>query len=180
MRQALIVAGGWAGHEPAQGARVIEAILEEHGFSVRTDNSTAAFADPALNEMSLVVPIYTMAKIAKEEINGLTEAVRPGVGLAGYHGGMCDAFREATEYQFMCGGQWVAHPGNVIDYRVDVVKPADPVMEGIESFPYRSEQYYMHVDPSNEVLATTTFSGEHAFWIEGVVMPVVWKRYYGL
>lgn len=180
MRQALIVAGGWAGHEPAQGARVIEAILEEHGFSVRTENSTAAFADPALNEMSLVVPIYTMAKIAKEELNGLTEAVRSGVGLAGYHGGMCDAFREATEYQFMCGGQWVAHPGNVIDYRVDVVKPADPIMEGIESFPYRSEQYYMHVDPSNEVLATTTFSGEHAFWIEGVVMPVVWKRYYGL
>jgi type 1 glutamine amidotransferase len=130
--------------------------------------------------MSLVVPIYTMAKIAKEELNGLTEAVRSGVGLAGYHGGMCDAFREATEYQFMCGGQWVAHPGNVIDYRVDVVKPADPIMEGIESFPYRSEQYYMHVDPSNEVLATTTFSGEHAFWIEGVVMPVVWKRYYGL
>ncbi len=180
MREALIVAGGWAGHEPAQGARVIEAILEEHGFSVRTENSTAAFADPALNEMSLVVPIYTMAKIAKEELNGLTEAVRSGVGLAGYHGGMCDAFREATEYQFMCGGQWVAHPGNVIDYRVDVVKPADPIMEGIESFPYRSEQYYMHVDPSNEVLATTTFSGEHAFWIEGVVMPVVWKRYYGL
>ncbi len=180
MRQALIVAGGWAGHEPAQGARVIEAILEEHGFSVRTENSTAAFADPALNEMSLVVPIYTMAKIAKEELNSLTEAVRSGVGLAGYHGGMCDAFREATEYQFMCGGQWVAHPGNVIDYRVDVVKPADPIMEGIESFPYRSEQYYMHVDPSNEVLATTTFSGEHAFWIEGVVMPVVWKRYYGL
>ena len=180
MRQALIVAGGWAGHEPAQGARVIEAILEEHGFSVRTENSTAAYADPALNEMSLVVPIYTMAKIAKEELNGLTEAVRSGVGLAGYHGGMCDAFREATEYQFMCGGQWVAHPGNVIDYRVDVVKPADPIMEGIESFPYRSEQYYMHVDPSNEVLATTTFSGEHAFWIEGVVMPVVWKRYYGL
>src|SRR3954462_1570756 len=129
--------------------------------------------------MSLVVPIYPMAKIAKEGLNGLTEAVRSGVGLAGYHGGMCDAFREATEYQFMCGGQWVAHPGNVIDYRVDVVKPADPIMEGIESFPYRSEQYYMHVDPSNEVLATTTFSGEHAFWIEGVVMPVVWKKRYG-
>ena len=43
----------------------------------------------------------------------------------------------------------------------------------------RSEQYYMHVDPSNEVLATTTFSGEHAPWIAGVVMPVVWKRKHG-
>ncbi len=105
--------------------------------------------------------------------------MRGGVGLAGYHGGMCDAFRESADYQFMCGGQWVAHPGGVIDYRVDVAKPDDPIMQGISSFPYRSEQYYMHVDPSNEVLATTTFSGEYASWTAGVVMPVVWKRKHG-
>ena len=92
----------------------------------------------------------------------MTKAVRGGVGLAGFHGGMCDAFREAVEYQFMCGGQWVAHPGNIIDYRVNILRRDDPVMQGIEDFDYRSEQYYMHVDPSNEVLATTTFSGEHA------------------
>jgi type 1 glutamine amidotransferase len=92
---------------------------------------------------------------------------------------MCDAFRDSVDYQFMCGGQWVAHPGNVIDYRVDVTKPDDPIMNGISSFPYHSEQYYMHVDPSNEVLATTTFSGEHAPWTKGVVMPVVWKRRHG-
>jgi len=80
----------------------------------------------------------------------------------------------------MVGGQWVAHPGNIIDYHVDVIKPDDPIMEGIPArFPYRSEQYYMHVDPSNEVLATTTFTGEHASWIDGTVMPVVWKRKYG-
>ena len=112
-------------------------------------------------------------------MQNLTKAVEGGVGLAGYHGGMCDAFRELVDYQFMCGGQWVAHPGNVIDYRVDIAKPDDPVMQGIESFPYRSEQYYMHVDPSNEVLATTTFSGEHAWWTKDVVMPVVWKRQHG-
>ena len=129
--------------------------------------------------MSLIVPIVTMSKIEKEEVENLTAAVQGGVGLAGYHGGMGDAFRESLDYQFMCGGQWVAHPGNVIDYRVDVAKPDDPIMQGISSFPYRSEQYYMHVDPSNEVLATTTFSGEHAPWIEGVVMPVVWKRKHG-
>jgi type 1 glutamine amidotransferase len=92
---------------------------------------------------------------------------------------MGDAFRESVEYQFMCGGQWVAHPGNIIDYKVDIVRPDDPIMQGIADFDYRSEQYYMHVDPSNEVLATTTFSGEHAFWIDGVVMPVVWKRRHG-
>jgi type 1 glutamine amidotransferase len=92
---------------------------------------------------------------------------------------MCDAFRDAVDYQFMCGGQWVAHPGGVIDYRVNIVKPDDPVMDGIRDFDYRSEQYYMHVDPSNEVLATTTFSGTYAPWIAGVVMPVVWKRRHG-
>jgi hypothetical protein len=92
---------------------------------------------------------------------------------------MCDAFRDAVDYQFMCGGQWVAHPGGIIDYRVDITRPDDPVMRGLSSFAYRSEQYYMHVDPSNEVLATTTFSGAHAPWVEGVVMPVVWKRRHG-
>ena len=109
----------------------------------------------------------------------LTEAVRSGVGIAGCHGGMCDSFREQTEWQFMTGGQWVAHPGNIIDYRVNITRRDDPVMQGLEDFDYRSEQYYMHVDPSNEVLATTTFTGQYADWIEGVVMPVVWKKRHG-
>lgn len=28
-------------------------------------------------------------------------------------------------------------------------------------------------------MATTTFTGEHAYWIDQSVMPVVWKKYYG-
>jgi type 1 glutamine amidotransferase len=179
MREALIVWGGWSGHEPEQCASIIAGMLEEEQFRVHLENSTSAFASPSLSTMSLIVPIYTMSKIEKDEIGNLSSAVRDGVGLAGYHGGMGDAFREAVEYQFMCGGQWVAHPGNIIDYRVNVTRPDDPIMEGIQDFGYHSEQYYMHVDPSNEVLATTTFSGEHAPWIEGVVMPVVWKRRHG-
>ncbi len=179
MREALIVWGGWSGHEPEKGAHIVGDMLEGDGFEVYIENSTAAFADPAIRDMSLIVPIYTMSKIEQREAENLTAAVRGGVGLAGYHGGMCDAFRDCVEYQFMCGGQWVAHPGGVIDYRVDIVAPDDPVMHGLKSFAYRSEQYYMHVDPANEVLATTTFSGEHAPWIEGVVMPVVWKRRHG-
>jgi type 1 glutamine amidotransferase len=79
----------------------------------------------------------------------------------------------------MVGGQWVAHPGGVIDYGVTITKPEDPIVAGLEDFRMHSEQYYMHVDPSNEVLATTTFSGEHAPWIAGCVMPVVWKRAWG-
>ena len=178
-QRALIVWGGWEGHEPEAGARILTDMLRGDGFEVQVETSTAAFLDPALTEHSLIVPIYTMSSIDPEELTQLEAAVRGGVGLAGYHGGMGDAFRNEPLYQFMCGGQWVAHPGDIIDYRVDITLPDDPVMAGIDSFAYRSEQYYMHVDPSNEVLATTTFSGEHAPWIDGVVMPVVWKRRHG-
>jgi uncharacterized protein len=180
MKQALIVWGGWPGHEPEGCARVVADLLQPHGFQVRLATGTAAFADPDLKSLDLIVPIVTMAKIEKAEAVALSDAVRAGVGMAGFHGGMCDAFRESTDYQFITGGQWVAHPGGIIDFRVNVRRPDDPVMHGLDDFDYRSEQYYMHVDPSNDVLATTTFCGEHAPWIEGVVMPVVWKRRHGL
>ena len=179
MKQALIVWGGWQDHEPERCARVVADLLQPHGFHVRMATGTATFADSDLKSLDLIVPIVTMAKIEKAEAVALSDAVRAGVGMAGFHGGMCDAFRESVDYQFITGGQWVAHPGGIIDFRVNVRRPDDPVMHGIDDFDYRSEQYYMHVDPSNEVLATTTFSGEHAPWIEGVVMPVVWKRRHG-
>lgn len=179
VREALIVWGGWSGHEPERCAGIVRDLLEAEGFKVRIENGTEVLADSGVSALSLVVPIVTASKIDRPQLDNLCKAVRGGVGLAGFHGGMCDAFREATEYQFMCGGQWVAHPGDIIDYRVSVLRRDDPIMHGIDDFGYRSEQYYMHVDPSNEVLATTTFSGQHASWIEGVVMPVVWKRRYG-
>jgi type 1 glutamine amidotransferase len=178
MRKALIVWGGWEGHEPERCAGIYREWLEEDGFSVALANTTEAFADPSLSDLSLIVPICTVSTIAKQEAANLVAAVAGGVGLAGHHG-TAATFRECVEYHFMVGGQWVAHPGNIIDYRVDVTSPDDPVMQGIASFSYRSEQYYMHVDPSNEVLATTIFSGDHAYWIDGVTMPVVWKRRHG-
>jgi type 1 glutamine amidotransferase len=179
MKSALIVYGGWAGHDPEECAAIYRRWLHEDGFAVRTATETSAFADPSIHDLSLIIPIFTMSKIEKAEAENLTKAVESGVGLAGHHGGMSDAFRESVDYQFMVGGQWVAHPGNIIDYQVDITKPEDPIMSGLKAFPYTSEQYYMHVDPSNEVLATTTFTGEHAGWIDGVVMPVVWKRRHG-
>ena len=178
-KRALIVWGGWKGHEPEAGARILAGMLQDEGFDVDLETETAAFLDPALADLSLIVPIHTMSTIGKDELTAFEAAVRGGVGLAGYHGGMGDAFRSEPLYQFMCGGQWVAHPGDIIDYRVDITRPDDPIMAGLKSFAYRSEQYYLHVDPANEVLATTTFSGEHASWIEGVVMPVAWKRRHG-
>jgi hypothetical protein len=189
MKQALIVWGGWEGHTPEAAAKIVADMLRNEGFQVSVSNSTTAFADPSLHDLNLIVPIVTQSTAQDEEIANLTAAVESGVGLAGFHGGMADSFRNAVDYQFMVGGQWVAHPGNIIDYRVNVgggVSGAgggggesDPITRGIDDFDYRSEQYYMHVDPANEVLATTTFSGEYAPWTKGVVMPVVWKRHHG-
>ena len=79
----------------------------------------------------------------------------------------------------MTGGQWVAHPGGVIDYQVNITDQEDDVTNGLKDFKINSEQYFMHVDPNVKVLATTTFTGEHANWINGCVMPVTWKKMYG-
>ena len=178
-KRALIVWGGWEGHTPERSAMIVRDMLKGHGFDVRVENSTTAFADPEISKLNLIVPMITMSTIGKEEVENLCNAVRGGVGLGGMHGQMCDAFRNETEYQFMTGGQWVSHPGNIIDYRVNVAKPDDPIMRGIKDFAYHSEQYYMHYDPAIEILATTTFTGEHCDFIKGVVMPVVWKKIYG-
>ncbi len=178
-KQALICWGGWEGHTPERSTAVAKELLEKNGFTVHVAAGTKALADPAIHQLSLIVPMITMSTIETPEVENLCAAVRGGVGLGGMHGLMCDAFRNETEYQFMTGGQWVSHPGNIIDYRVDVTKPDDPIMKGITSFAYTSEQYYMHIDPMIEVLATTTFDGLHADWIKGAVMPVVWKKLYG-
>lgn len=179
IRKALIVWGGWDGHTPSKSADIVADMLRGQGFSVTLASSTTAFADPGLDQLDLIVPIITMSTIEKEELSNLLKAVEAGVGLAGFHGSMCDSFRAEPEYQFMTGANWVAHPGNIIDYRVTIARTDDPVTAGVGDFDYRSEQYYLHVDPSNEVLATTTFSGEHCAWVDGVVMPVVWKRHHG-
>jgi uncharacterized protein len=179
MRSALIVWGGWNGHDPEECAAIYRRWLHEDGFSVRVETDPEVFADPSIHDLSLIIPCTTMSKIEKPAADNLAKAIESGVGMGGHHGTMNDAFHDSPVYQFITGGQWVAHPGNVIDYTVDVVTPDDPIMHGISSFPYTSEQYYMHVDPANEVLATTTFTGDHAPWINGVVMPVVWKKMYG-
>jgi type 1 glutamine amidotransferase len=187
MKKALIVWGGWPGHQPEQCAHIVSDMLQADGFATQIepygDGSAKGqdniFGREDLTALNLIVPIITQSTISKEESLKLCAAIEGGVGMAGFHGGMCDAFRDSIWYQFMTGGQWVAHPGNIIDFRVNITQPDDPVMQGVGDFDFRSEQYYMHVDLANHVLATTTFSGEHAAWTKGVVMPVVWKRQYG-
>ncbi len=180
MKSALMVWGGWDGHEPEQCVQRFVPFLESEGYLVEVSDTLDVFADTdKMNALDLVTPCWTMGQLSPEQEKGLLEAVRGGVGVAGWHGGMGDAFRNNTAYQFMVGGQWVEHPGGIIDYTVHLTMQNDPIMRGLSDFQMRSELYYMHVDPSNEVLATVTAPGEPYPWIAGCVMPAVWKRLYG-
>jgi uncharacterized protein len=180
MKKALLVWGGWDGHEPRQCVARFEPFLAEKQFDVTLSDSLEVFANVEnMRTYDLIVPCWTMGELTGEQQTGLLGAVRSGSGIAGWHGGMGDAFRANTEYQFMTGGQFVEHPGGIMEYTVNITRPDDPIVDGLQDFKITSECYYMHVDPSNEVLATTTFTGDHCTWIDGCVMPVVWKRSYG-
>jgi type 1 glutamine amidotransferase len=179
-KSALFVWGGWDGHEPKQCVDLFAPHLIKNGYEVTISDSLDAYLDTEkMRSYSVINQVYTMSTITREQEQGLLSAIASGVGYAGWHGGMADAFRNNTEYQFMVGGQWVAHPGNIIDYEVNIINHEDPITAGLDDFKMHSEQYYMHVDPNNEVLATTTFGGQYAPWIEGTIMPVVWKRRWG-
>ncbi|MCB0730820.1 MAG: ThuA domain-containing protein [Ignavibacteriae bacterium] len=179
-KKVLLVYGGWEGHQPKEFKDLILPWLQEQGFDVTVSNSLEIYADSAkMTEFDLIVQTWTMGQLTGEQEKGLTNAVKNGVGIAGYHGGLGDAFRSNTNYLFMVGGQFTAHPGGQIDFTVNIKNHDDPITKGIADFTVHSEQYYMLVDPAVEVLATTTFSGEHADWVEGVVMPVVWKKNFG-
>lgn len=180
MKKALIVWGGWDGHKPKEGADLFSEWLRSENFEVEVSDNLDSYLDAEkLSGLSLVVPMWTMGTITEDQRKGLCEAIKSGVGLGGYHGTMGDSFRNETEYQFMVGGQWVAHPDNIIDYTVNITNHEDPIMAGLKDFQMHSEQYYMHTDPGNEVLATTTFVGRSTEWVNGTVMPVAWKRRYG-
>ena len=183
-KKALIVWGGWNGHEPEQVAGIYREALTNHGFDVTVRDTLDAFTDEAaMTGLDLIVPVWTMGKITNDQLKPLLNAVKSGVGIAGCHGGMCDSFREATEYQFMTGGQWVAHPGNDgVDYSVRITDPNHFITQNSPAeFPVKSEQYYMHVDPAVKVLAVTQFPTADGPHVKNgpFDMPVVWTKYYG-
>ena len=179
-KKAVIVWGGWEGHEPKQCVDVFAPILEEEGFEVTVSDTLDTYKDQDLMlAQDLIVPTWTMGTIADDQEKGLLAAIESGVGVAGWHGCMGDSFRNNTNYQFMVGGQWVAHPDGIIEYTVNITSD-DPIVAGLGDFQMHSEQYYMHTDPGNEVLATTVLAGiESSPWVNDTVMPVVWKRPWG-
>jgi type 1 glutamine amidotransferase len=179
-KKILIVYGGWDGHEPGKFVGILYPWLLSEGAVADTCSSLEIYTNKEyMKTVDLVIQVFTMSEITTAQEEGLLEAVRNGMGIAGWHGGLADAFRNNPAYQYMVGGQWVAHPGGVIDYTVNISDKDDPVTRGLSDFKMHSEQYYMHVDPNVKVLATTTFSGDHDFWAAGCTIPVVWKKMYG-
>ena len=182
-KKALIFQGGWDGHEPQLVSKRFATLLEKNGFEVEVSDTLDCLADlEQLLTLDLIVSSWTMGEIENDYITNIAKAVGAGVGLAGCHGGMCDSFRQNTEWQFITGGQWVSHPGgDNIDYTVHINKSSSPIVEGLEDFPVCSEHYYLHIDPSIEILATTRFPLVPYYHISNkpVDMPVAWTKYWG-
>ncbi len=183
MTTALITWGGWNGHQPDRVAEVFRKILAEAAMTVTVTDSLACFDDPeALKTHDLIVPVWTMTTASRDQIANVSEAVAHGTGLAGCHGGMCDAFRDMTLWQFMTGANWVAHPGgDGVKYTVRIVDKDHELTTGLDDFEVSSEQYYLHVDPANHVLATTRFPTVDWYHSPNgpVDMPVAWTRKWG-
>ena len=179
-KKILFVYGGWDGHEPQKCRDIFVPWLQSAGAEVFVYDNMSCYANNDLmGSIDLIIQTWTQGTIGREESKGLLAAVKRGVGLAGWHGGIGDSFRDNVDFQYMVGGQWVAHPGGVIPYEVKITDKTDPVTKGLKDFQMKSEQYYMHIDPNAKVLATTKFSGDHDFWINGAVIPVVWKKTFG-
>ncbi|MBQ4086929.1 MAG: ThuA domain-containing protein [Clostridia bacterium] len=182
MKKALVFYGGWDGHTPVETANIYQEILEKNGYEVTMSDTLSVLDNyDDIKEYDLFVPMWTMGEIGKEQCQNICMAVENGAGIAGCHGGMCDSFRNHTNWQFMTGAQWVAHPGNdKATYTVNM-KKCNPFTGDLDDFTYTGEQYYIHVDPAINVYATTDFptvDGPHA--ANGkVTMPVVFTKLWG-
>jgi uncharacterized protein len=182
MKKALIFQGGWEGHEPKQVAAILGDILQVEQFEVKITDTLETLEQEDLTSYDLIVPNWTQDTIKRSQLDPLLKAVAEGTGLAGLHGGMADSFRMETDYQFMVGGQWVAHPGNDgISYTVTILDEEHPLTKGMSDFQVTSEQYYLHVDPAVKVHATTRFPNAEGPYAtnEAVDMPVVWSKRWG-
>lgn len=176
MRKALFVWGGWEGHTPRECVDVIAPLLAGHGFEVEIVDTLAVYDDAdRIRAQDLIVPTWTMGQLGPEAERTLCDAVAAGVGLAGWHAGLCDAFRTNTDFQFMVGGQFVAHPGGMLpSWLVRIVDPEHEITRGISDFVmHGTERYYLHTDPSNHVLAVSRIEEG------GFDMTVAWTRSWG-
>jgi len=194
-RHALVVRGGWEGHQPVAATERFIPFLTDNGFDVRIEESTAVYADAqAMAETDLIVQSVTMSSIERDELAGLRDAIEAGTGFTGWHGGIADSFRASSDYLQLVGGQFATHPAvgpgetrlegeeNFRDYTVNITDlgRTHPVTAGLDDFELHTEQYWVLVDDLNDVLATTTHPAEDwQPWHRPHTSPAVWTREWG-
>lgn len=193
---ALVVRGGWEGHTPVKATDLFVPFLHDHGYEVRIEDSPAPYADAGyMAGVDLILQCNTMNTIAKPELAGLRAAVEAGTGLAGWHGGIADSYRNSEGYLHLIGGQFACHPSkdpstitgpgpenNYLPYTVNISPAAadHPIVTGIADFDLVTEQYWVLSDDYNDVLATTTLKARvWDPWHRDVVSPAVWTRRWG-
>jgi len=194
-KSALVVRGGWDGHQPVETTELFIPHLEAHGFEVRVEESSAVYADAdVMARVDLILQVNTMSSIEPDEFAGLQRAVLNGAGLAGWHGGIADSYRDNADYLHMIGGQFAHHAGkdpaertgeqsdNYIPYTVRITDygRTHPITEGIADFDLVTEQYWVLSDEYNDVLATTTQAVRRwDAWNRPVTAPAIWTRHWG-
>jgi uncharacterized protein len=194
-RQALVVRGGWEGHHPVEATDEFVPHLQANGFTVRLEKSPAVYAEADyMASVDLIVQCMTMSTIEKHELAGLRTAIENGTGMAGWHGGIADSYRNSSDYLHLIGGQFACHPGkapelrkgeqsdNFVPYRVNMLPAAaeHPITAGIDDFDLVTEQYWVLTDAYIDVLATTTQAvREWDPWHRPVTSPAIWTRRWG-
>ncbi|MEU8050622.1 ThuA domain-containing protein [Micromonospora haikouensis] len=194
-RRALVVRGGWEGHEPVRATELFLPFLERSGYAVRIEESTDVYADAAeMAGTDLVVQCVTMSQITPEQVAGLCAAVVAGTGFTGWHGGIVDSFRMSSDYLHLVGGQFATHPGkepcerrggaedNFLPHTVRVTDLGrqHPITVGIPDIELVTEQYWVLHDDLIEVLATTTHPAQPwQPWHRPVTSPAIWTRQWG-
>lgn len=194
-RKALVVRGGWDGHQPVETTGLFIPFLEANGFEVRIEESSKVYADADyLATVDLIVQTNTMTTIEPEEFAGLRLAVENGTGLGGWHGGIADSYRNNVDYLQLVGGQFAAHPGrqpdertgeqsdNYVPHTIHMLPAAadHPITAGIGDFELVTEQYWVLHDDYNDVLATTTQPVRPWDpWHRPVTSPAIWTRLWG-
>ena len=195
MKNALVVRGGWDGHQPVETTNVFIPFLEANGYSVRVEESPAIYADADyLSTVDLIQQTNTMNVITREEFAGLQNAIIAGTGFAGWHGGIADSYRNNSDYLQMVGGQFANHPGKAPEdrkgeqadnYLPHTINLTDlgrrhEITRGIDDFELVTEQYWVLHDDYNDVLATTTQKVRSWDpWNREITSPAIWTRNWG-
>lgn len=183
-RDSIVVRGGWDGHEPIRATDGFVPFLRTRGFSVEIHDSLDVYADAGrMSTVDLIVQCWSQGVISPAQFEGLEAAVRAGTGLAGWHGGIVDAFRETAGYLQLTGGQFTSHPGGMVEYVVEVVpgRRDHPIVARFDRVSLRTEQYWVLTDSGlSDVVATTTIGRRSDDpWQKPITVPAVWGRQWG-